>query len=655
MPDQPAHPDSQAALKAAVAAGNIPTLLLVLVQMTGDLAWLDEPYRPTRNRGLGDNSTGGLDPVVQNQVRAAAVKALTAWLAGAPVAIPEPPPELLVRMLGVSMGEPVPLDYADMLAHELGLDDGPQAPAPTGGARTGSAPARTSPSGFRAIVIGAGASGLCAGVRLGQAGIPYTVLERNTDVGGVWHENRYPGAGVDTPSHLYSFSFAPNDWTRWFAAQHEIRAYFERVADEFGVRANTRFGVEVTAATWDEDAQEWVVTTRTAGGTETLRCSVLVSAVGAFNKPRIPDIEGMDDFRGPVAHTARWPEGLDLTDQRVAVVGNGASAMQLVPAVADRARSVTVFQRSPQWAAPFEQFQEEVPPALHWLYREVPLYEAWYRLRLAWTFNDRIHGALQKDPGWAHPERSISAVNDGHRRAFTRHIVEQLGDRQDLLPAVLPTYPPFGKRMLLDNGWFRTVTRDDVELVTDRVVRLEPDRVVTASGKHYEADVVVLATGFDVVRFLAPMTVTGRDGRVLHDEWDDDDARAYLGLTVPGFPNFFCLYGPNTQFGHGGSLLFMIELQMHYLSDLLRQMTDGGLGAVECRQDVHDDYNAAVDAAHNQMVWTHPGMDVYYRNSRGRVVVINPFRIVDFWHRLRHADLEEYRVDIVTSASRVTA
>lgn len=642
MPQDEQDPTDQAAdraaLEAAVAVGNIPTLLLVLVQLTGDLRWLEEPYRPTRSRGLGDNPTGGLDEAVQDEVRAAAVQAIAAWRAGAPVAVPEPSAELLVQMLGASMGEPVPLDYADMLAHELGLDDAP--------------PAATPPApGFRAVVIGAGASGLCAGVHLGRAGIPYTVLERNHDVGGVWHENRYPGAGVDTPSHLYSFSFAPNDWSRWFAAQHEIRDYFERVADDFGVRENTRFGVEVTAATWDDDAQEWEVTARTAEGEQTLRCSVLISAVGAFNKPKVPDIAGLADFRGPVAHTARWPEDLDLTDQRVAVLGNGASAMQLVPAIADRARTVTVFQRSPQWAAPFEQFHQDVPPAVHWLYREVPLYETWYRLRLGWTFNDRIHGALQKDPAWEHPERSISAANDGHRRAFTRYIVEQLGDRQDLLPAVLPTYPPFGKRMLLDNGWFATMTRDDVELVTDRVARLTPDAVVTEAGEEHEVDVVVLATGFDVVRFLAPMRVTGRDGRVLHDEWAGDDPRAYLGSTVPGFPNFFTLYGPNLQFGHGGSLLFMIELQLHYVADLLRQVVEQGIGAVECRQDVHDAYNDDVDAAHDRMVWTHPGMDVYYRNSRGRVVVNNPFTVVDFWHRLRHADLAEY----VTTPARVPA
>lgn len=622
-------------IRSAVALANIPTLLMVLVQMTGDMGWLEDPYRPTRNRGLGDNPTGGLDHHVQATIRAAAVEAILAWKAGRPLAIPSPSPELLVDMLGVSMGETIPPDYAEMMAHELGLEDGNDLAA------TVASPAPP-PPGFRALIIGAGASGLCAAVRLQELGVPYTVVERNHDVGGVWFENRYPGAGVDTPSHLYSFSFAKNDWTRWFASQAELRGYFERVADDFGVRPHIRFGTEVISAAYDARAEQWMVRVTGDDGEETLQASIVISAVGAFNKPRMPDVAGLETFPGPVAHTARWPEDLDLTGKRVAVIGNGASAMQVVPAIADSVSSLVLFQRSPQWAAPFEQFKQPVPPEVRLLFNEVPLYEAWYRLRLAWTFNDRIYEALQKDPEWPHPDRSINEINDGHRRFFTRHIVAELGDRQDLLEKVLPAYPPFGKRMLLDNGWFRTLTREHVELVSESVSAVRGNHVVAADGTEYEADVIILATGFDVVRFLAPMEIIGRSGQRLQDVWDGDNARAYLGTTIPGFPNFFCLYGPNLQFGHGGSLLFMMELQMHYVADLLRQMFEQGLGAVECRQDVHDSYNDEVDAAHDQMVWTHPGMDVYYRNSRGRVVVNNPFRIVDFWHRVRHADLGDY-------------
>lgn len=630
--------DFEAKLRAAVSEANIPTLLMVIVQMTGDLRWLEDPFRPSKNRGLGDNDTGGLDVHVQTQIRDAAFKAILAWHNGKPLALPAPSRQLLVDMLSVSMGETVPIEYADLIVHELGLDEQQveEEEAPVGA---------TPPEGFRAVIIGAGASGLCAAVNLHKAGIPYTIVERNPEIGGVWFENRYPGAGVDTPSHLYCFSFAKNDWTRYFADQEELRAYFNRVADDFGVRPNINFETEVVAAVYDEPAQEWELElTRADGGVDTIRANLVISAVGAFNKPKWPSIKGLDRFAGPVAHTARWPDDLDLTGKRVAVIGNGASAMQLVPAVADKVQSLTIFQHSPQWAAPFEQFQKKIPEAVRWLFLNVPLYEAWYRLRLAWTFNDRIHDALQKDANWAHPERSINEINDAHRRYFTRHIVSELGDRQDLVDKVLPKYPPFGKRMLLDNGWFRTLTRDNVELVTDHISEIRHDRLLTQSGSQHEADVLVIATGFDVVRFLAPMKVIGRGGTSLDDVWQGDDARAYLGAAIPGFPNFFCLYGPNTQFGHGGSLIFMLELQMHYVMDLIKQMLANGLYSVECRQDVHDEYNERVDAAHDRMVWTHPGMDVYYRNSRGRVVVNNPFKIVDFWHFVQEADIADYVV-----------
>jgi 4-hydroxyacetophenone monooxygenase len=625
-------------LRAAIAVANIPTLLMLLVQMTGDLRWLEDPYRPSRTKGLGDNDTGDLDAHVQLEIRTAALDAILAWGNGQTLAIPVPSPDLLVDMLSVSMGEAVPHEYADMMSHELGLDSDVDRRRTLPGARV------NPPQGFDAIIVGAGASGICASIKLKDAGIPFVVLERNDDVGGTWLENRYPGCAVDTPSHLYSFSFAKNDWSQYFAARDEIFGYFKGVAAEFGVLPHVRFRTEVVSAGWDEDQQRWhVEVVDRDGRSETLSASLLITAVGAFNKPKMPSIAGLASFAGPTPHTARWPDDLDLTGQRVGVIGNGASAMQLVPAIADIAGEVTVFQRSPQWAAPFEWFKTPVPEGIRYLFQAVPLYRAWYRVRLAWTFNDKVHSSLQKDPSWPHPDRSINEVNDGHRRYFTRHIVRELGDRQDLLDEVLPDYPPFGKRMLLDNGWFRTLTRGDVHLVTKRVNEVRANSVVTADGIEHELDVLVLATGFDVVRFLAPMQITGRSGRTLESAWDGDDARAYLGLAVPDFPNLFCLYGPNTQFGHGGSLLFMMELQMHYLMDLLQQMFEQGIGSVECRQDVYDEYNKRVDEAHGKMVWTHPGMDVYYRNSKGRVVVNNPFKVVDFWRMLRHANLSEFR------------
>jgi 4-hydroxyacetophenone monooxygenase len=606
----------------------------MLVQFTGETRWLEEPYLPTRNRGLDDNSTGGLPAPIQQEIRDAALEAILAWRAGKPVALPAPTNDLLVRMLSVSMGEEVPAEYGPLIAAELGISHHRRAEREL--------PARL-PDGFSVLVVGAGASGIAAAVKLEQAGIPYTIVEKHETVGGTWLENRYPGCGVDTPSALYSFSFAPRAWSRYFALRDELHAYLEDVASHYGLKERIRFNTEVLAAEYDEGTHDWRVQARSEDGSlESLQATVVITAVGAFRRPKMPSIRGLESFGGPCVHTARWPDGLELHGKRLAVIGNGASGMQLVPAVADDVEALTIFQRSPQWAAPFELFHVEIPKPLRFLSEEVPLYRIWYRLRAAWTFNDRIHAALRKDPSWPHPERSLNAINDAHRKFFTRYIESELGSRQDLFDSVLPDYPPYGKRILLDNGWYRTLTREHVRLVTEPIAEIRSDRLLTESGAEFEADVIVCATGFDVVRFLAPIDIRGRDGRSLRKVWDDDDARAYLGTAVPGFPNFFIVYGPNTQAGHGGSLLGSTESQLDYIIDLLLQMIANGIETVECRKDVYERYNERVDRAHEQMVWTHPGMDTYYRNSRGRVVVNTPFRIVDFWHMTREADLRDY-------------
>jgi 4-hydroxyacetophenone monooxygenase len=625
-------PNDERQFAAAVAVANIPTLLMVLVQLTGETRWLEAPYKPTRQPGMGDNDTGGLDPRHQAEVREAALEAILAWRAGRPVAMPAPSEEMLVTMLSVAMAEPVPPEYGPFTAAQLGQT------------KFVDQQRFDVPDGFKVLIIGAGVSGLCAAINLQAAGVPFEVIERNPTVGGVWWENRYPGAGVDTPNHLYSFSFAPHDWQQYFCLRDELHGYLEHVASQFDVRKHIRFDTSVTRIAYEHATQTWSIETRDASGNTARReANVVISAAGLFNPPIEPKIPGLDGWTGEKWHTARWPEGANVAGKRVAIIGNGASCMQTAPEIQDEVESLTIYQRSNHWAAPFEQFRKQVPDAIRFLFRECPMYRAWYRVRLGWTFNDRIHSALHKDPNWEHPDRSLNAQNDAHRAFFTRYVIDELGDRaDDLLDKVLPTYPPFGKRMLMDNGWYRMLRNRRVELVDDRVERIEGNTVVTADGTARQADVLVLATGFDVLRLVNTYETIGRSGRSLREVWDDDNAQAYLGTVVPDFPNFFMLYGPNLQPGHGGSLIFVVEMQVRYIMDMLAKMAAHGLGAVEVRDDVHARYNADLDAEHENMVWTHPGMSTYYRNDRGRIVINSPYRNVDFFAMTRQVDLDEY-------------
>lgn len=622
-------------LPAAVKLANIPTLACALVHLTGDAKWIRPPFRYGRVRGMDDNETGDLPAEQQEEVRSAAIEAVAGFLDGAPMKLADPGDDLLLEMMSAMLGESIPPAYVPMIRHELNLPPDP-------GSQDQEGPVEV-PQGFNALIIGAGISGICAAVEFAKAGIPHTIIERSEAVGGVWFDNRYPGAACDVPSHLYSFSFAPGRWSRHFAGSREIHRYLQEVAQEWDVLPHIQFGIEALGARYDEERQLWEAEVIAADGTRrTLNANILVSGVGAFNKPRLPDVPGMDKFAGPSVHTARYPdEGLDLAGKRVVLVGNGASAMQVAPAIADEVAHLTIIQRSPQWAAPFSKFKQPIPEPLQDLLDGLPIYRLWYRLRLSWAFNDKLYEALQNDPEWS-GEGAINAINDAHRRHLTQYIKSELGARTDLLPAVLPPFPPFAKRMLLDNGWFRTLARDHVELVGSPVTEVREDGVMTADGVLHEADAIIWATGFDVVNLLAPLRVEGRGGKQLHDEWNGDDARAYLGTVVPGFPNFFCLYGPNTQFGHGGSLITILERQTHYLMSLLKQMFANDCAVVEIRRGTYDRYNEEVDATHARMIWQVSGVRSYFLNSKGRNVVNNPFRIVRFWEMTERADLAEY-------------
>ena len=321
------------------------------------------------------------------------------------------------------MAETIPAAYAAIIAAELPLP------------RHDVVEQLAVPPGFEVLIIGAGVSGLCAAINFQRAGVPFTILEKSGDLGGIWRDNRYPGAGVDTPNHLYSYTFAPYDWSLFFALRDELHTYLAYVADTFDLRRHIRFGAEVRTADYDQAAQCWRVAVEHADGSAEVRsATLLISAVGIFNPIKLPNIPGLDSFAGRCFHSAEWPQDLDLTGKRVAIIGNGASAMQICPEIQHQVAALTIYQRGPHWAAPNPQFRKPIADELRFLLREVPLYRAWYRLRLGWTYGDQVHSALQKDPIWPHPERSLNKANDSHRGYFTHYILSELGDRSDRVP-----------------------------------------------------------------------------------------------------------------------------------------------------------------------------------------------------------------------------
>jgi 4-hydroxyacetophenone monooxygenase len=367
----------------------------------------------------------------------------------------------------------------------------------------------------------------------------------------------------------------------------------------------------------------------------------VITATGALNIPKLAAIPGTETFTGESWHSARWRHDVPLAGKRVAVIGTGASAMQFLRTVAEEAAHVTIFQRSPQWARPPQDYHGKVKPENFWLLEHVPYYYAWYRFGLLWRFGDGLLPSLRRDPHWPHPERSMNHANDRHREQLTRYLKEQLAGRDDLIAKALPDYPPYGKRILIDNHWYATLKRPNVELVTEAVDRIEGPDIVTASGARYQADVILQATGFEAGKVLS-IDVRGRSGMPIHEVWAGNDPRAYLGITVPDYPNLFVMTGPNTALAHGGSLIFISECQVRYITAVLREMLEQGLDTVEVRREVHDDYNARVDAEHAELVWSHGGMRNWYRNDKGRVFSPMPWRFVDYWRMTREPDLRDF-------------
>ncbi|MEQ8804003.1 MAG: NAD(P)/FAD-dependent oxidoreductase, partial [Haliea sp.] len=579
---------------------------------------------------------GGYTAAQVEFVREQALAAIADWQAR-DGQLPPLTPATMDALYRFMCGPDVDAEYLEFINEEVALDG-----VDRRGLQLQDPALRARAAEFPVVIIGAGMGGILAGIRLGEAGIPYTIIEKNPGVGGTWYENRYPGCRVDVPGHSYSYSFAPNhDWSSHFPLADEIRAYFDSCAERFGVKPHIRFQTEVVAAAFRDASDDWEVRVRGADGHEdVLEARAVISAVGQLNRPKMPEIVGLEQFQGPLVHSGAWPRGLDLAGKRVAVIGSGASAFQIIPELAQTAQGLCVFQRSPVWMFPNPAYHSAVGEGQRWALEKLPYYSKWYRFWLFFTSVEGVYDKTLVDPDW-HSTRSVSAANDGMRELLSAWIESQVRD-PELLAKVLPSYPPFGKRILQDNGtYLAALQQDNVEVITAGITSADATGLVTADGTHHAVDAIVCATGFYADRFLFPMHITGRDGVSLNGQWSGTNGRAYLGITVPNFPNLFCIYGPNTNLVVAGSIAHNAESQVHYILECIGLLLEHNQRTLECRQEVHDDYNARVDAVNAATAWGSPLVDNWYKNEAGRVTANLPFRIIDYWkmtHRVEPGD-----------------
>jgi cation diffusion facilitator CzcD-associated flavoprotein CzcO len=473
------------------------------------------------------------------------------------------------------------------------------------------------------IIVGAGISGLCLAIRLKQAGFDQiTILESSDDVGGTWLKNSYPNAGCDVPSYLYSYSFARKfDWTMKYARQPEILSYLRQCGERFAIRSHIRFNTAVESAAFDESSGTWRITTQSG---ESLVADIFVSAVGQLNRPQLPKIEGMERFRGEQWHSARWNHEFDFSEKTVAVIGNGASAIQFLPEIASRARKIYHVQRTPCWVQSFNNYL--YPAWARWALSSLPfcvsVHRLWIYLSCEWRiFAFREGGVLNKEYArWL-------------RRQMRRKVPA------DQWSKLIPEYSPGCKRILLSNDYLETLARANVDVITEPLERLDAGGIVTRSATHH-VDAVIFATGFKATEFLQPMQIRGRDGRLLEDVWSGRP-KAYYGMAAPGFPNMFLLYGPNTNLGHN-SIIFMVERQVESIVRCLRRLRKSGSKLAEVNQQAMDEFDRDVQQRLRASVWSGDCTN-WYKSKDGTIPNNWWGSATAFWFRLWRRSVSDFQ------------
>ncbi|GAA1481848.1 NAD(P)/FAD-dependent oxidoreductase [Gordonia sinesedis] len=480
-------------------------------------------------------------------------------------------------------------------------------------------------------IVGAGFSGLGAAIKFSQMGVDdYVILDRGDDFGGTWRDNVYPGAACDVPSQLYSYSFAKNPtWSRSYSHQPEIHRYINQVADTYGVRDKARFGTEVLRAEWDEESLRWIIDIERDGTRDQIRAAIMVGAVGPLCEPNLPDIDGIESFDGKVVHSARWDTDYDFTGKRVAVIGTGASAIQLVPELAKVAGHLDVYQRTAPWIVP--RTERAYTGVEHWAYKHVPGFQSAVRGAI-YAANELTAFGLTYAPSALKPVELVCRAN----------IARGIRDRE-LRKKATPSFQVGCKRILRSNDWYPAIARDNVDLVTDGIDHITPTGVVTKDGTARDVDVLVVATGFHVTDSPVFDVIVGADGRSLAQVWDKIGMQGYKGSFVAGFPNMMLMVGPSTGLGHT-SMVYMIESQLNYLVDYVKTVRAQGIVRTDVTAQAQSEYNAGIQHALRNSVWVNGGCASWYADANGNITTLWPGFTFNFRRTTRSFDIAAYDV-----------
>ncbi|KAJ5556286.1 hypothetical protein N7494_000201 [Penicillium frequentans] len=596
------NPVDHAFIKSAIDKSNLNALRLALLQVTGvpDLANMRTRRHAIRGGAMFAHVMSEEDvPALKEK----ALNYLVARTLGD--CIPPPPSKAEAKKLTDLFGdEPVPEYEYDYHYEELA---------------------------FKVVVIGGGIRGIAAAVQFKRLGLNFQVLERQGAIGGTWLLNSYPDAQADTSSYLFQFKFFKNyPWSKYFASAGETRKYLDD------------FNREVIGAAWHEDTSEWKLTVKHADGLEeTIICNAIVSGSGLFATANQPDIKGIKDFKGPIFHSSKWDSSVDYKNKRVALLGTGSTGTQLAPAVAREAKQFTVFQRTPNWIMKMDGYRSEIDDHVRWMFANMPYYWNWYCYSSHVT-SQQLQYMQNIDKDWQAKGGRINERNDLVQKNLTEYIVSKAEGVPGLLEKILPKHAPLVRRLVVDNGFYDMLHRENVELVTNDIEKFTENGLKTKDGVEREFDIVVLSTGFKVTQYFWPCKYVGRNEASMQSLWSKDGPRSYMGLAMPGFPNFFSFYGPNHQPRSGGFYSWG-EIWAGYTALCFIHMLENDKSSMECRKDFFDEYNTRLDEAAKDLIWEMEGHG-YYVNEFGRQSVNAPWHTAVYHRMVSKPNFEDFEI-----------